>query len=77
MHDGKLRIKLNGRILTRLPHHGWIAGVCVGLAANTGTDPLWWRVGFIVAAAAMPGVTFWPVAAIYALLAFCLPRSGD
>src|SRR3954451_17636520 len=40
------------RLLQRDPAHGYIAGVCAGLARETGIDPLVVRVGFVAAALA-------------------------
>src|SRR3954468_3322256 len=40
------------RTLQRDPAHGYVAGVCAGLARATGIDPLIVRVGFIAAALA-------------------------
>ena len=40
------------RTLTRDPAHGYVAGVCAGLARDVGIDPLIVRVGFIAGALA-------------------------
>src|SRR4051812_17676252 len=40
------------RTLRRDPAHGYIGGVCAGLARETGIDPLAVRVGFVAAALA-------------------------
>src|SRR5215218_2831964 len=40
------------RTLTRDPAHGYVAGVCAGLAREVGIDPLIVRVGFIAGALA-------------------------
>src|SRR3954449_9388645 len=40
------------RMLRRDPAHGYLAGVCAGLAREIGIDPLVVRVGFVAAALA-------------------------
>src|SRR5215212_7227605 len=40
------------RTLTRDPAHGYLAGVCAGLAREVGIDPLIVRVGFVAGALA-------------------------
>src|SRR3954466_2600929 len=37
------------RVLQRDPAHGYVAGVCAGLARELGIDPLIVRIGFVAA----------------------------
>ncbi len=58
------------RRLVRRADHRWAAGVASGLADATGTDPLWWRVGFVLltAVGGLGGL-------IYLLLWWVIPRA--
>lgn len=57
------------RHVERRVTHGWLGGVCAGLAEHTGVPALWWRAAFVVAAS-------WRLAGVgaYLLLWLFLPR---
>lgn len=54
----------------------WIRGVCAGIARNVGVDPLWVRLGFVVLALVIPGVSTISIIALYVLLGILLPESA-
>ena len=51
----------------------WIRGVCGGIAEKAGVDALWVRLGFVVAALIIPGVSFLTMIILYVLLGILLP----
>jgi phage shock protein PspC (stress-responsive transcriptional regulator) len=55
----------------RDPQHGYLAGVCAGFAARVGIDPLWIRIGFVVAVA-LGGVAI----PLYAIAWLLIPADG-
>lgn len=61
--------------LERSRRNRWIRGVCAGIAAKLGVDPIWVRLGFLVAAIVIPGVSFIAVVAAYVALGIFLPES--
>jgi signal transduction histidine kinase len=63
------------RMLRRDPAHGYLGGVCAGLARELGVDPLVVRVGFIAAALA-GGVGIAIYALAWALLPAASTRTG-
>ncbi len=52
----------------------WIRGVCGGIAEKFGINPLWVRLGFIVAAVIVPGVSLITMIALYVVLGLLLPE---
>jgi phage shock protein PspC (stress-responsive transcriptional regulator) len=61
--------------LERSRRNRWIRGVCGGIAEKLGVDAIWVRLGFLVAAVIVPGVSFIAVIAIYVALGIVLPES--
>jgi phage shock protein C len=52
----------------------WIRGVCGGIAEKLGVPPLWVRLGFVVAAVIVPGVSLLTMIILYVLLGILLPE---
>lgn len=52
----------------------WIRGVCGGIAKRFGVPSLWVRLGFIVAALIVPGVSLVMMIALYVILGILLPE---
>ena len=52
----------------------WIRGVCGGLAKTMGVPSLWVRLGFIVAALIIPGVSLLTMIILYVVLGIILPE---
>lgn len=63
------------RRLVRRPEGKMIAGVCSGLGAYTGVDPVAWRIGFVVLALVSGGLVI--LAYIVAWLVMPMAREGD
>lgn len=61
--------------LERSRRNRWIRGVCGGIARKLGVGPMWVRVGFLLAAMVVPGVSLIAVIAIYVALGILLPES--
>lgn len=63
------------RRLVRRPEGKMIAGVCSGLGAYTGVDPVAWRIGFVVLTLVSGGLVI--LAYIVAWLVMPMAREGD
>lgn len=61
--------------LERSRRDRWIRGVCGGIAHKTGVGSIWVRLGFVLAAMIIPGVSLIAVMAIYVALGILLPES--
>jgi phage shock protein PspC (stress-responsive transcriptional regulator) len=61
--------------LERSRRNRWIRGVCGGIAEKLGVGAIWVRIGFLVAAVIIPGVSSIAVVAVYVALGFLLPES--
>lgn len=61
--------------IERSRNNRWIRGVCAGIAATLGINPMWVRLAFLLAAAVIPGITILPVIIIYVALGILLPES--
>lgn len=59
--------------LYRSRKHKIIFGVCGGIADQLGVKPVWVRLGTVVLAVVIPGVSIWPVIALYIALGLALP----
>lgn len=53
----------------------WIRGVCGGIGEKFGIDALWVRLGFVVAALVVPGVSLLTMIILYVVLGLLLPES--
>lgn len=62
--------------LERSRKNKWIFGVCGGIAEKLDINPLWVRVGALVLAVIVPGVSVWPVIVLYVLMGLFLPQSS-
>ncbi|MGB3305256.1 MAG: PspC domain-containing protein [Thermomicrobiales bacterium] len=54
-----------------------IFGVCGGIAEHFDVKPMWVRLGTIVLAIVIPGVSVWPMVALYIALGLALPQRDD
>ncbi len=63
--------------LTRSKDNKWIFGVCGGIAEQYGMNPLAVRVGTVLLAIIIPGVSVLPTILLYILLGLMLPEEGD
>ena len=61
--------------LERSRRNRWIRGVCGGIAHKLGIAPMWVRLGFLLAAIVVPGVSLIAVLVIYVALGILLPES--
>ena len=61
--------------IERSRNNRWIRGVCAGIAQKLGIGALVVRVGFMIAAVIVPGVSLITVIALYVALGFLLPES--
>jgi phage shock protein C len=61
--------------IERSRRNRWIRGVCAGIAHTLGVDPVWVRVGTLVLAVIVPGISFIGVAVAYVALGILLPES--
>lgn len=52
----------------------WIRGVCGGLAKTLGVPAIWVRLGFIIAAVIIPGVSLLTMIILYVLGGILLPE---
>lgn len=52
----------------------WIRGVCGGIAEKFGINPLWVRLGFVIAAVIIPGVSLVTMIVLYVVLGLILPE---
>lgn len=64
-------------MFTRSRRHKMISGVCAGLARQLGMNITLMRTLWILAAAIIPGVSIWMVAAAYIILAFVTPWDDE
>lgn len=63
--------------LYRSRKHKIIFGVCGGIADQLGVKPVWVRLGTVVLAVVIPGVSIWPVIALYIALGLALPTRDN
>ncbi len=68
-------MQMNGRRFGLDKTNGKIMGVCAGLAAFSGIEALWWRVGFVVGTVLGAGVLILVYLAI-GLLADSMPQAN-
>ena len=61
--------------LERSRKNRWIRGVCGGIAYKLGIGAMWVRIGFLLAAIIVPGVSLIAVLAVYVALGLLLPES--
>jgi len=52
----------------------WIRGVCGGIAEKLNVSSLWVRLGFVIAAIIVPGVSLLTMIILYVLLGILLPE---
>lgn len=64
-------------MFTRSRRHKMISGVCAGLARQIGMNITLMRTLWVLAAAIIPGVSIWMVAAAYIILAFITPWDDE
>lgn len=63
--------------LYRSSKNKWIFGVCGGIAEQLGINPMWVRLAVVGLAIFVPGVSVWPVVALYIILGIVLPVRDD
>ncbi len=63
--------------ITRSTTNRWVFGVCGGIAQHYGINPLAVRVGLIVLAVIIPGVSVLPTVLLYIALGLLLPEDSD
>lgn len=61
----------------RSKRNKWIFGVCGGIAEQLGINPMWVRLAVVGLAIFVPGVSVWPVVALYVILGVVLPVRDD
>lgn len=61
--------------IKRSQRNRWIRGVCGGLGEYFKVNALWVRLGFVVLALIIPGVSTISVIALYVLLGILLPEA--
>ena len=61
--------------IERSRRNRWIRGVCAGIAHKFGINPIWVRLGFILAAVIIPGVSLITMIILYVVLGIILPES--
>lgn len=60
--------------ITRSTKNRWVFGVCGGIAEKYGMNPLAVRVGLIILAIVIPGVSFVPTILLYIAAGLLLPE---
>lgn len=63
--------------LTRSTTNRWIFGVCGGIAQQYGMKPLVVRLGFVILAIVIPGVSVIPMILLYIALGLLLPKDDE
>ena len=63
--------------LTRSTTNRWILGVCGGIAEKYGMNALAVRLGLVVLAAVIPGISVFPTILLYILAGLMLPEDTD
>lgn len=63
--------------LTRSTTNRWIFGVCGGIAQQYGMNPLVVRLGFVILAIVIPGVSVIPMILLYIALGLLLPKDDE
>lgn len=63
--------------LYRSRRHKVIFGVCGGIAEQLDVSPLWVRIATVAGAILVPGVSIWPIVALYVGLGLLLPTRDD
>lgn len=58
----------------RSRNNRWIRGVCGGIANTLGIPSIWVRLGFVVAALVVPGVSLLTMIILYVVLGIILPE---
>ncbi|HEU0165395.1 MAG TPA: PspC domain-containing protein [Thermomicrobiales bacterium] len=63
--------------LYRSRKHKVIFGVCGGIADQFGVSPFWVRIATVIGAIVIPGISIWPIVALYIALGLALPVRED
>ena len=63
--------------LTRSTTNRWIFGVCGGIAQQYGMNPLAVRLGFVILAIVIPGISVFPMILLYIALGLLLPTDDE
>jgi len=63
--------------LYRSRKHKMIFGVCGGIAEQLDVSPFWVRLATVVGAIILPGVSVWPIVALYITLGIVLPKRDE
>lgn len=61
--------------IERSRNNRWIRGVCAGLAHRLGVEAIYVRIGFLIAAMVIPGVSLVTMIVLYVALGILLPES--
>lgn len=63
--------------ITRSRTNRWIFGVCGGIAEKYGISPLATRIGTVILAIIIPGISVFPVFIAYIALGLLLPQDDS
>lgn len=63
--------------IARSSSNKWIFGVCAGLAQRFDVNPMWVRLGVLALCILPAGLGFFPMGAIYLVLAALMPKDNS